>query len=428
MPAPYSRRIQRRQLAALGSGAIAAGLGSLSFLTGCTVGSEKSDQARRYRTAGPSMNPTLWGPSWSIDCDSCRVKIHVDESLLRPAMDRFTAGMSSSPLRCWHCGAPITPSQLNAAIDSPGRRPDVVDVIPCATDDLVEGDVLLVGNGGAHVKRLLGRPGQMISIDEAGRLLVDRRRPAFATIPRVAVDWDRLRDSSRWHGSGDATRWQRHAVRHWSAHGNTDWLVYAHENIYHADQPGRILDDYPGNLGVTRSLFPADGLSVRLEVDASRLPRNAKVDIGIVFWTERGLDRQQQTVAAGGENLIEATATRSLPEHGAGRQGIEPAALPPGLFSAQRPVGIQILTAIEGLIEVRNLTVSREVLYRINPHRLRSDVATPWQPPRYPLHLGVDQWFVVGDNVPLSVDSRSWGAIATRQIVGRVDVVGQADA
>ncbi len=422
MTAPPSRRVRRRQFAVLGSGTIAAGLGSLSAMSGCRVRSAKTDQASRYRISGPSMNPTLWGPSRSIDCQSCDVKIRVDDSVLQLAMERLTAGTLSSSLVCWHCGAPLASGQLSAAMGASELPPDVLDVVPSATSDLDGGDILLIRNDAAHVKRLLGKPGQTISIDQAGRLLVDDRRPTFSTMPHVAVDWDRLRDSSRWFGSGEATRWQRQSDRRWTARGHTDWLVYGHENIYHGERPGRILDDYPGNMGVQRSLFPADGLSIEFELVPSRSHGRAEIDVCIAFWTEHGIDLQRQTVMVRDDSFVEATARRTLPDRVARSEGLGPAALPADSLSPQRPLAMRISTVNGKLVHVRHLSVSREVLYRINPTTLRSD-STNKPPPKYPLQLGDDEWFVVGDNVPLSIDSRSWGAVTTQQIVGRVDAV-----
>lgn len=428
MIARPSPRVPRRLFAHAGFGVFTLSLGSLPTMIGCGTRVDSTDPISRYQVSGPSMNPTMWGPSRSFDCHSCGVTIRVDELVLQRAGERLSENSPSvSAMMCWHCGSPIEQSHLSAAQQGASLPPDVVEVSTGPTPNCEVGDIMLIRTHGVQVKRMLGKPGQTISLDDAGCLLVDGRRPAFDSPSSVAVDLDVLRKSSRWQGAGESSRWQRQADRCWTARGDTGWLVYAHQSVYRGTHPSRVLDDYPGNLGVQRALFPADALSVHFELAASPAQELGEIECWIAFWTDRGIDLQQRTVRVGSDYPVEVearvrpTGSETVPR----QEVIDPATLPANLLSPQRPIGVRISTSSENekSFKIRDLTVHRDVLYRVNTLVPRGAVADKHHPPTYPLHLGDDEWFVVGDNVPLSIDSRHWGAVTTEEIIGRVETI-----
>ena len=77
----------------------------------------------------------------------------------------------------------------------------------------------------------------------------------------------------------------------------------------------------------------------------------------------------------------------------------------------EQPVAIRI-AGDDAAIEL--LTVQRDVEYRINPQHDRR---------LYPLRIPAEHCFVVGDNVPFSIDSRHWGPVQVGRIRGRVQVI-----
>ena len=79
--------------------------------------------------------------------------------------------------------------------------------------------------------------------------------------------------------------------------------------------------------------------------------------------------------------------------------------------SAQTPVAIRVL---EGSVQLSCLQLARQIEYRLRPHDDRA---------RYPIRLGRREYFVVGDNVPVSLDSRDFGVIQERAIKGRVELI-----
>ena len=64
---------------------------------------------------------------------------------------------------------------------------------------------------------------------------------------------------------------------------------------------------------------------------------------------------------------------------------------------------------------VKDLMLERSLEYRIRPH----------DPDRYPITLSSSQYFVLGDNVAVSIDSRNWGPLEISSVMGKVDRVSR---
>lgn len=426
MNAPILPRLPRRQFANIGIGVFTLGLGNLHAMIGCGNRGSANDQRCRCQVSGPSMNPTLWGPSRTFDCESCGATIRVDSLLMQLAQEGLPKrSPSRSAEMCWHCGSPIAGTKLSTAMRGTELPPDVVEVDLRATTTCEVGDILLIDKNGLQVKRLLGKPGQTVSLDDTGRLLIDRQRPRFGSLPFVAVDTDRLRQSSRWQGHGEPTRWHRQQDRTWTTQGDTDWLVYSHQNVYRGPRPSRVLDDYPGNLGIERALLPADGLSVKFDLARQSGQDHGEIVCWIAFWTEQGINLHQRLVRVDSKLSVkvEVGSRDTLPVTQQNDHGTESAQLLAKILSPQRPVAVRLSQSREHRMIIDDLAVCRDVLYRINPPGPRRGIIDKYRPPTYPMLLGEDEWFVVGDNVPLSIDSRYWGAVISDEIMGRVEAI-----
>ncbi len=420
MFAPLPLRIQRRHFCKVGVGALTAGLGGLAALRGCGGSQAETGAVSRYRVSGPSMNPTLWGPSRSVRCEICGVTIRIDEAVLAQANANRTAKTSPpSSVQCWHCGGSIAGERLIAAMQHPPLSPDLVDVTACPPTELDAGDMVLLQHRGLHIKRLLGKPGQTVSLDESNRLLIDGSKPLFAEMPRVPVDDDRFRDSSRWYGAAASSHWQRDSDRTWTASGDAGWLVYEHANVYRGNRPSRVLDDYPGNLGVQRPLLPATGLTLHFKITAPTDQRQTEMHVWAAFWTEGGINLQHQLVPVNSEVSIQAQSQVDPPAASQISNAKELTAISGNSLTPERPIGLRLASTNYATVAVQDLSVTREVLYRIDPSRRPHTYPAENSSPTFPLPLGDDEWFVVGDNVPLSIDSRHWGPIKTHQILGR---------
>ncbi|TWT75354.1 S26 family signal peptidase [Allorhodopirellula solitaria] len=409
-------RVSRRNFAKSGAEISLGTLGGLTISGGCRYGTPKQTP-KRYRISGPSMNPTLWGPSRSLACESCGIRIRVDSSTLQLAMEGLSQGvLPASALACWHCGHVITKTQVRHGLATDELPPDVVEITARARRDFQPGAMVLIERQGTHAKRLLGVPGQTISRDRLGRLQIDGQLPGFSSLPQITVDADRCRERSRWLNEAASTGWQRQTDRSWTTHSDSSWLVYHHQNVYRGKHSGRVLDDYPGNLGVQRSLFPAAGLSIQFSL-AAPVGGEQAAEVWTAIWTESGVVLQQQRVRLRA-NIAIPVQTKNPAVAGSSSR----LHLPTDLVTPQTPVALRIAAGPRSRIDLSDLSVNRTVVYRDTAVVPRAKSANPARPLQYPQRLGDDEWFVVGDNVPLSIDSRHWGVVTTAEILGCIEL------
>ncbi|WP_197168917.1 S26 family signal peptidase [Novipirellula galeiformis] len=354
-----------------------------------------------FRVRGFSMAPTFYGDHRTVSCPDCESETKISE--LRLAAQATPA----RSIKCWHCGHEIELSRdPNLVNHEPG---DLIQVT--ATSSLAIGDVVAVNiDGRMRVKRILGLPGDRVAVDQR-RLLVNGSRleaileatnfPSAA--PLIDVDVDRRRTESRWSPAADASNWAR-SKGHWTSRANdgvVDWLVYHHQAVHQHSRPSAIYDDYPCNVDVIRQLDPVDQLAI-----AVTLASAARVEVA--FFTDAGIRVAIQTLAANESRTIRIVDAAGL---------VPLDAIAPAVLTAQTPIAIRVHDipartgdVVEG-IQLRALIVQRSVEYRL---RQRDSGAN------YPRQLGANECFVVGDNVPISVDSREFGPVPIDDIVGVV--------
>lgn len=395
LPPPIDRR------GFLGRAAISAI--PFAVANGCGLASPSGD-VERFRVSGPSMAPTLLSDHRLARCGRCDLTIPVQRSLM-PA--------SGETIRCWHCGDQLP---VPAGEWFPG---DWLEVRPLGSEPLRLGDLVAVQHAGTlRVKRIFALPGSVVGLDER-RLTVDGRRledEMDGRLPLIPVDFDHRREKSRWRGLKTNARGEqdssyvRRAGSGHTAHGNSvnggdwrregkswccegradgSWLVYEHRSVHDHGLPGPVRDDYPGNVTVSRQLSPVERLALRLEVECERPGR-----LQLVCWRPSGAVSAEVAVERPGK--ITLRPNRPAPGVDAPVDSRAPLAL-----RASSGTGWQL----------SKISVERSIEYRLGRDHEASG---------YPRSLGPEQAFVVGDNVPLSVDSRDWGPIDRSEIVGRI--------
>ncbi|MEM8943907.1 MAG: S26 family signal peptidase [Planctomycetota bacterium] len=279
------------------------------------------------------------------------------------------------------------------------------------------------------VKRVVGLPGERVDLDD-GDVRVDGRVLIKSIKDQRAVRQLVHRETSanrRWQPDQE-NRWQPHGDG-WHHAGNnqstTGWLRYRHPK----NEP--VTDDVPHNAGITRRLNKIDEFALALDVqirDTGTI--QFALDDGAVAATIRvsmpdgrvELIRDEQSVAVC--NLAPDLARRLA----GGVVSIELCNFDGQLLflidddvvlrtewvgQAAIGSGQPVAIGIQGLdATLSHLTLYRDLFHNGHPVGSAGPISRCWQ-------LGAGEYFLLGDNAPISVDSRLWGPVPAGLIVGR---------
>lgn len=410
---------------------------------------------QRVVVDGPSMNPTLWGRHRLWNCRRCDAPAKVDELFVARVLARTDSGSPGVP-RCWHCGEPVAKERLTLARPRPA---EVVLVRPASETDvsLVRPlDLVLARIGGQlRIKRVASIDGPAQPNESSDRPETPASEkwslePLSTRFPPVTVDIDRLRDNrlpresenaSRWRLLGaqaEALGWTRFVGGGWrNAHAaerrsgsisasasegqqrapsvdesSRVYLQYTHRAVERGHRPAVIANLYPGNLAIARRTEPAPVLGLDLTVTLRRRSRAADGVVQAAFCVgDRSTDwvsarpletdaRRQETPARRWRICSQDRGDTPLEAEG-------PAAERPVLTPRPtRPITLRF--DARDVLEISDLVV----WWRMSEpeHWLANNGVE--LPPRH--------CWLAGDNLPVSVDSRSFGAVPIAHLVGVV--------
>ena len=294
---------------------------------------------------------------------------------------------SDSALRPANDGTPF-PSPFRIAGDS--MAPTLVDGDVCQLVDfgtLQIGDVVAIRWGGKrHVKRVAAVGGDVVD-RVAGRLTVGGQRLEDLLAER---DADEFLTPALVPVSSHQNHWRRDAAV-------SSRLVYGHRNPHQAGRITAVMDDYPINETVRRVLNRVDRLVVQIRAKTPTVVPDAPLRV-FFFDAERSM--VSTTTRGGWARFRDAAADHAVET---GRQSDRL-----GMLDAAHPIAVDL---DEQQASRYTLHVYREIEYRDD--RPSGNV-------NYPVTLGDEEVFVVGDNVPVSVDSRALGPLNRSAIEGKI--------
>lgn len=406
---------------------------------------------RPVRVAGGSMAEDLRGACFELPCGDCGFPCRYDAEQ-PPAHERIV---------CPNCG--FVHRDLHDAVPHPGQRV-LIDHLAYRWHEPRRWDAVALRSSNdpdyLEVKRVVGLPGERISI-RRGDVYADGRivRKTLAQLRQIAI----LVHDNAFEPSGTAnlpSRWRAAGSRRWkrfrqnfyyqpdgAGPADPEWLVYHHWRCFASPLPRAdeypVLDNYGYNQDESRQLhrisdlllvarlrlqgaggsftiraydgddwyravieFPARRASLYRSshcVSTASLPAAAYAqEVKLEFAL---CDRQ--AILAVDERVVFSWPYESVDEAGDPCRGMPKAGPAPSVGQSMgkddrtqaqsQPLGI----AVDGLSAVvRRLQVFRDLHY-LDPLGLGRDWSAP-------ASLGNDEVLVLGDNVPISRDSRHW--------------------
>jgi hypothetical protein len=360
---------------------------------------------------GDSMSPNLMGTHCQAHCEDCQISF----SFGRPPDDQPRA-----KLVCPNCGFAD-----NRFADSTEQSAESVKILP-AQPILRWSQVAFEFSetNQAGIKRVVGLPGETIEI-RLGDLFVEDKilRKDFPTQKQLRIP---IHDSqfqpttdipSRWRLSVDDPNW---LVYH-------HWRCCAHRGL--RDEDFAVDDNYGFNQTLARNLHQTDDLFLEIEIALapdhvfgwrfyrgstsyefwiSPNPRHLSIEIKNPQTSERDCQQVELLPFHADQVRIEfssfdAQAIVAINDQHVFQKTCEPSRSPPNKY----PLEI-------------SPTASKTAIHRIQLWRDIFYYAESVSGSR--LNAGPDGYILLGDNVPVSIDSRHWqpAAINTAAIIGTI--------
>lgn len=349
-----------------------------------------------FRVDGPSMAPTLFGSCRQWSCHGC------GETNFSFVLNR--EGDAASKTACSVCGLIVEVADIQA--EYPGDRVNASlfsSTDPQSREHLERGALVIVSNEtGLHVKRLVGLPGDTIGL-KGVHLTINGVRiedalvehPIRFSLPWLLVSGDRSAGKVQSSVVASKERSSREVNRRvsevWVAQGDSkDKMIFSPGTLDPQGVSSPVWDDFTFNIGISRRLFSVD----RLRVSGIALDTT---DLRVYFWTEEGVRCVDRSLREGEWFQVSCfEGTLAFQDE--------------NVFVVDQEHPIALISSVQASA-VTDLAVERLLEYRIRPQDRMM----------YPLLLRAGEYFVLGDNVPLSVDSRNWGPLGRQEIKGQVE-------
>lgn len=355
--------------------------------------------------SGPSMTPTLWGPARRFRCPECRHE------------NRFYTHYRAAKRACARCGHEVDQTHID---DAPADRVLIdtaayrwrIGGLPLRNRLPRRGDLVAIQDDQPlRVKRVLAVPGDRIEMID-GKLRINGQTPGDGWSPpppRMLIHEQPLPDfppatqpspeaepPARISATRTA-RWQ------WHDKGTaTPSLRYHHFAAYDG-RPAAIRDECPFNRDIVRGLHDVQSLQLTLQ---GRLDQ--QISLRVLIWTPRGAVVVQRTLRPA-ERRWQIDTTRLKAQTSTAD---DPAAQ---FVDARHPVAL-LPVAPTKPAALAGFTARLE---RLPVWFVAHDQQQAW--PARTMQVPPGNVFVVGDNQPVSLDSRAAPqGVPFTSILGRV--------
>ena len=376
------------------------------FVTGCD-----SNEPQEAIIVGGSMAPMYLGEHYRLTCDDCGFGFSVDTDI--PKQRAFA---------CPNCAF--------AKIGLPPSISPADHVFVAPASELARWDVVALQKDAdeyATVKRIIGLPGESVQIKE-GDIFIDSKRVsknfAIQKEIRIPVFDSHYRPKSelpnRWRGDSGNSGWSQVASGYRfdpvnPTDNDFDWMTYHHWRGFHhgaeRTQDWAVKDSYAFNQAINRTLASVQDLFLLIELDEPagdfairwnhpihRTEFHFHTDLEqMVVVSKTGKQKIELSFQLHPGTKIELTTFDRVIQVAIDGNLIFSQAQSSGEPLNEEMVYPFSIGAKEQTINIRRIRIFRDVYYR-------ALINTP--PEGY--SLAENEYYLLGDNVAISIDSRHW--------------------